>query len=186
MSAPIRRARRPGARGRVLLWGAGTLALACGGEKKPPTPVVEGAAAPAASTVAGARAPAAAPSSAGEVAYARCAVCHTPTGEGMPGVYPPLAGSSWVTGPASRPIAVVLHGVQGPITVKGTTYSNAMMPYGTGVPMSDAEVAAVVSYVRSSWGNNAPPVTAGDVARVRKATATRTTPFSVAELEQLR
>lgn len=103
----------------------------------------------------------------------------------MPGVYPPLAGSSWVTGPAARPIAVVLHGVQGPITVKGATYNSAMMPYGTGVPMSDAEVAAVVSYIRSSWGNTAAAVTEAEVARVRKATATRSAPYSAAELEKV-
>lgn len=177
--------RRRGVRRLALLGSAGALALACGGEKKPPTPVVEGQT-PAAGTVAGPMVAPAVPASAGEVAYTRCAVCHTPTGEGMPGVYPPLAGSAWVTGPAARPIAVVLHGVQGPIAVKGATYNSAMMPYGTGVPMSDAEVAAVVSHIRSSWGNAAGAVTEAEVARVRKATAGRTAPYAAAELEKLR
>lgn len=185
MPEAIRAQRRPSAWRRALLGGAGALVLACGGDRKPPTPVVAGEP-PAAGTVAGAPATPATPASAGEVAYARCAVCHTPSGEGMPGVYPPLAGSSWVTGPAVRPIAVVLHGLQGPITVKGATYSNAMMPYGTGVPMSDAEVAAVVSYIRSSWGNTAGAVTEGEVARVRKATGARSAPYTAGELEQLR
>jgi mono/diheme cytochrome c family protein len=113
-------------------------------------------------------------------------VCHTATGEGVPNIFPPLAGSEWVTGPAARPIAVVLHGLQGAVTVKGVTYTNAMMAYGTGVPMSDTEVAAVVTHIRSSWGNAASPVSEAEVARVRKATAGRTGPYTQAELERVR
>jgi len=180
--SPLRVAPRAGT-ARVLFPAIVMLALGCQGEKKPPTPIVESAPSVAASTATPA---AAEPASPGAVAYTRCAVCHTPSGEGMPGVYPPLAGSPWVTGPAIRPIAVVLHGVQGPIVVKGVTYSNAMMPYGTGVPMSDAEVAAVVTHIRSSWGNGASAVTEAEVTRVRKATAGRTTPWSAAELTALR
>lgn len=161
----------------------GALVLGCGGDRKAPAPVVEEA---VPSTVAAVPAPPSAPVSAGEVAYGRCVVCHTTTGEGVPNVFPPLAGSEWVTGPAARPIAVVLHGLQGAVTVKGVTYSNAMMAYGTGVPMSDAEVAAVVTHIRSSWGNAASAVTEAEVARVRKATAGRTGPFTQAELEKLR
>lgn len=173
---------RPGRWRRPLLGATGALALACGGDRKPPAPVVASSPPTAASDLR----PAGAPPSAGEVAFSRCAVCHTPSGEGVPNVYPPLAGSSWVTGPAARPIAVVLHGVQGPIAVKGATYTNVMMPYGTGVPMSDAEVAAVVTYIRSSWGNTAGAVSEGEVARVRKATAGRTAPYTAAELEGVR
>jgi mono/diheme cytochrome c family protein len=162
---------------------AGALLLGCGGDRKAPEPVVEGA---VPSTAAASTATPSAPASAGAVAYGRCVVCHTATGEGVPNIFPPLAGSEWVTGPAARPIAVVLHGLQGAVTVKGVTYTNAMMAYGTGVPMSDTEVAAVVTHIRSSWGNAASPVSEAEVARVRKATAGRTGPYTQAELERVR
>ena len=165
----------------------GALVLGCGGDRKAPEPVVEGTVpSTAAASTATPSAPTSAPASAGAVAYGRCVVCHTATGEGVPNVFPPLAGSEWVTGPAARPIAVVLHGLQGAVTVKGVTYTNAMMAYGTGVPMSDTEVAAVVTHIRSSWGNAASPVSEAEVARVRKATAGRTGPYTQAELERVR
>ena len=164
----------------------GALVLGCGGDRKAPEPVVEAPPGAVAAASTGTPSPTASPASPGEAVYARCVVCHTATGEGVPNVFPPLAGSEWVTGPAARPIAVVLHGLQGAVTVKGVTYTNAMMAYGTGVPMSDAEVAAVVTHIRSSWGNAASAVTEAEVARVRKATAGRTGPYTQAELEKVR
>jgi mono/diheme cytochrome c family protein len=121
----------------------------------------------------------------GAAIYQRCVTCHMADGAGMPGAFPPLAGSEWVTGPASRPIAIVMHGLQGEITVKGTKYNSMMMAYGTGVPMNDDEIAAVVTYIRSNFGNSASAVTAADVAAVRTATAGRTTPLVVADLEAM-
>jgi len=106
----------------------------------------------------------------GKALFTRCTACHQETGKGIPGAFPPLAGSSWVTGPASRPIAIVLHGLQGPLKVGPATYNGVMVAYGTGQPMTDAEVAAVVTYIRSSWGNKASAVTAAQVAQVRAAT----------------
>ena len=103
----------------------------------------------------------------------------------MPGVFPPLAGSEWVTGPASRPIAILIHGLTGEITGKGAKSNSAMMPYGTGAPMSDAEVASVLTYVRSNFGNTASAVTADEVAKVRAATAGRSTPLSQKDLEAM-
>lgn len=117
--------------------------------------------------------------------YQRCVTCHMANGEGMPGAFPPLNGSDWVTGPASRPIAVVIHGLQGPIEVKGATYNSMMMPYGTGVPMTDEEIAAVLTYVRNNFGNSASAVTPAEVAAVRAATAGRTSPMTVADLQAL-
>ncbi len=158
---------------------------ACGGGDKPASEAsadMTAGAPPAAEQVAVASAGA----GAGEVLYARCVTCHQMNGEGMAGAFPPLAGSEWVNGPASHPIAVVLHGMQGPITVKGVSYNAAMIAYGTGVPMSDQEVADVVSYVRTTWGNASGPVTAEDVATVRAATATRTRPWTAAELAALK
>lgn len=114
--------------------------------------------------------------------YQRCATCHQATGAGMPGAFPPLAGSEWVTGKPDAAIRILLHGVQGEITVKGAKYNSMMPAYGTGQEMSDAEVAAVLTYVRSSWGNKAAPVTAAQVAAVRAATKSRKTSWTAAEL----
>ena len=106
---------------------------------------------------------------------ARCAACHQATGPGLPGVFPPLAGSEWVTGPDETLAAIVLHGVSGPLTVRGAAYDGAMP--GFAAQLQDAELAAVLSFVRTQWGNAAPAVGAETVGRVRQATAARAAPF---------
>ena len=118
----------------------------------------------------------------GEELYQRCAVCHMLSGEGMKPAYRSLIGSAWATGPADRAIALMLHGIRGPIRDGGVTYAMDMLPYGTGTALTDAEVADVLTYVRTSWGNHASPITREQVARVRAATAGRTAPYSAAEL----
>jgi len=123
---------------------------------------------------------------AGQQIYQRCATCHQATGLGLPGSFPPLAGSEWATAPnAAVPIRIVLHGLQGLITVKNQRFSSAMPAYGTGQPLSDADVAAVLTYVRSAWGNSASAVTGDEVARERAATASRTTMWTAADLTPL-
>lgn len=122
---------------------------------------------------------------AGAAAFTRCVVCHQADGGGLPNAFPPLAGSEWVNGSADRVLAAVMHGVTGPITVKGTAFNSAMMPYGTGVPMTDQELADVVTYVRASWGNRGSAVTPADVERVRRTTASRTTPYTATELQAM-
>lgn len=117
----------------------------------------------------------------GAEVFTKCALCHQATGLGLPGAYPPLAGSEWLLNNPEVPIRIVLKGVQGAITVKGTSFNNAMTPFGE--QLSDAEIAAVISYERSSWGNNASPVTAEQVAAVRAATKAQTTPWSPKDLE---
>ena len=107
---------------------------------------------------------------------ARCAACHQATGAGLAGVFPPLAGSEWVTGKESTLAAVVLHGINGPLTVKGATYNGAMPPFAA--QLGDAEVAAVLTHIRGQWGNGAAPVKAETVAAVRQDTAARTAPFN--------
>jgi mono/diheme cytochrome c family protein len=101
----------------------------------------------------------------------------------MPGAYPPLAGSEWLVNNPEVPIRIVLHGTQGPITVKGSSFNSAMTPFGD--QLSDAEIAAVISYERSSWGNSAPAITAAQVAAVRAATKSQATPFNPKELQGL-
>jgi cytochrome c oxidase cbb3-type subunit 2 len=94
----------------------------------------------------------------------RCASCHQATGTGVPGAFPPLAGDSVVNGPASAQIDVVLNGLHGK-SIKGVAYAAAMPAWGA--VMTDADIAAVVTYERSSWGNHGSSVTASDVAAGR-------------------
>ncbi|HEX4933192.1 MAG TPA: cytochrome c, partial [Gemmatimonadaceae bacterium] len=116
----------------------------------------------------------------GKAEYLVCQTCHQENGEGLPNLYPPLAGSEWLTGDAEIPIAIVLHGMQGEITVKGQKFNNVMAPWAS---LSDAQIAAILTYERSSWGNTASAVTAEQVAAVRAATASRTTPWTPEEVK---
>lgn len=110
-----------------------------------------------------------------------CAPCHQPTGQGTPGLFPPLAGAEWVLEKdPSRIIRIVLDGVQGPMQVKGQTYNNAMPPWRP--TLTDEEIAQVLTYVRQAWGNDAPAVKPDQVAKIRKETATRTTSWTADEL----
>jgi len=121
----------------------------------------------------------------GKVVYSTtCAACHQATGEGVEGTYPPLAGSEIVNGDEAKVVRIVLHGLTGPVEVAGETYSGMMPPWG-GV-LKDPELAAVLTYVRSAWGNKAAPITPATVAAIRAATASRTTPWTVAELAQVK
>lgn len=123
----------------------------------------------------------------GELLYQqRCLSCHQATGEGLPGTYPPLAGSEYVgAADPGVPARILIHGISGPITVKGTEYNNLMPPYGVGVQMSDEEVAELLTYVRSSFGNTASAVTAADVKKARDETASHTGPMTVELLKPL-
>ncbi len=116
---------------------------------------------------------------AGAGVYSRiCIICHQPTGTGIPAVFPPLAGSPIVDGDARRLIRIVLFGLQGPVQVNGTTYNNVMP--GHAPTLNDSDIAAVLSYVRNSWGHAAPAVTAAAVATERALN--RTTAWTWAEL----
>lgn len=112
-----------------------------------------------------------------------CIACHQATGLGVPGQYPPLVGSEWALGSEERLIRIVLHGLNGPITVEGKEYNNVMAPLGAA--LKDEQIANALSYVRASWGNNAPEVTPEAVAKVRADTADRKTYWTAAELLQI-
>lgn len=103
-----------------------------------------------------------------------CAGCHQATGQGLPGVFPPLAGSEWVKAPESTPAKILLVGLSDSVTVKGQTYNGQMPSFKQ---LSDDEIAAVLSYLRSSWGNSAPPVTAASVKSVRDSLKDRSEPW---------
>jgi len=102
---------------------------------------------------------------------ANCQTCHQTNGLGVPGQYPPLAGSEFTTGGSRRPAMIVLKGLQGPVTVKGQKFGTAVMqPWDK--TLTDQKIADVLTYERSAWGNNASPVTAEQIAALRKELAT--------------
>ena len=117
-----------------------------------------------------------------------CAACHQTSGQGVPGAFPPLAGSEWVLGKEDRVIRVLLHGLGGPIQVKGNTYNGAMPAFGKvpggGYNWSDEKIAQVLSYIRHEWGNNADFITKDKVAEILKAEASRAKPWTQDELKQ--
>jgi mono/diheme cytochrome c family protein len=107
-----------------------------------------------------------------------CITCHQATGLGLPGVYPPLAGSELVNGPSDRVISIVLYGLKGEVHVTGKAFGAAAMPVfgqvaGSAYSWNDEKIAAVLTYIRQEWGNKAGPVTADEVAAVRKADGDR-------------
>ena len=94
-----------------------------------------------------------------------CSSCHQANGEGVPGTYPPLAGNAVVTGPAAKVVHIVKHGLSGPIVVRGTSY-NGQMPAWNGT-LSDPDIASVITYIRSAWGNKAGAVTVSVVTATK-------------------
>lgn len=137
-------------------------------------------------TLADLRAPAAgAPGAAAngkQVFTVNCVACHQATGKGLPGVFPPLDGSEWVVGDERTVANILLHGISGEITVAGNTFKGAMPSFKQ---LSDAELAAVASYIRAEWSNKAGAIKAESFEAERKA-STRSTPFNGgAELKTL-
>lgn len=122
---------------------------------------------------------------AGKRHYTACAACHQANGLGVPPAFPPLAGSEWVTGSEERLIRILLHGLEGPIEVKGQTYVGLMPAFGAGgaYNWNDQRIAEVLTYIRAEWGNEASPITAEQVTAIRTgAAAGRTKAWTAEEL----
>ena len=95
-----------------------------------------------------------------------CGICHGPDGLGKPGQFPPLAGSDWVVTKGFNRLAhIPLAGLAGPIQVSGKGWSLNMAAMGAALP--DDDLAAVLTYIRSSWGNQASAVTGDDIKKIR-------------------
>ena len=111
-----------------------------------------------------------------------CSPCHQASGMGAPGQFPPLAGSDWVNveGP-NRMLRIVLNGLNGPIDVNGETW-NAVMPGFGDVIASDEDLAAVISYVRNSWTNEASICTPEEAAAARADSGDRGRAWTATEL----
>ena len=94
-----------------------------------------------------------------------CSSCHQADGKGVPGAFPPLAGNPVVTGNPVAVIAIVKSGIGGTVSVDGNAYSGIMPAWG-GL-LSDDEIAAAITYIRSSWHNGAPGVSAAQVSAIK-------------------
>lgn len=95
-----------------------------------------------------------------------CGVCHGNDGKGKPGQAPELAGSEWVDAKGFNRLAhIPLMGLNGPITVGGKDWNLSMAAMGAA--LSDDDLAAVLTYIRSSWGNKASAVTGDDIKKIR-------------------
>jgi mono/diheme cytochrome c family protein len=106
-----------------------------------------------------------------------CGICHGPDGNGKPGQAPPLAGSEWVTTKGiNRLVHIPLAGVSGTLMVEGKEWNLNMAAMGAA--LSDSDLAAVLTYMRTSWGNKAGEVTADDVKKVRDAMGDHAQPMS--------
>ncbi|MEX1048849.1 MAG: cytochrome c, partial [Akkermansiaceae bacterium] len=109
-----------------------------------------------------------------------CIACHGPDGKGVPGAFPPLDGTDWVTGDPSVPARIILGGLQGPIEVSGQKYENVMPPH---TDLNDTETADVITYIRQSWSNDASGVSADSIKQIRAKHANRNQPWTAAELK---
>src|SRR5690606_12590513 len=113
---------------------------------------------------------------AGEEQYrAICAGCHQANGEGLAGVAKSLVGSRWALAPAPQVTRIVLHGKEGEM----------LMP-PVGGTLTDEQIAAVLTYVRRSWGNEASAITPEQVAEARGESGARRQAWTEAELERIR
>jgi ubiquinol-cytochrome c reductase cytochrome b subunit len=120
-------------------------------------------AAPAAAPAAGGSA---APAGGAQIYATNCSGCHGATGQGAPGAFPPLAKNSTVAGDAAKVIHIVSYGLQGKVVVNGATYDGTMPPWKG--QLTNGQIADVITYIRSSWGNSASAVTEADVAKTAK------------------
>ncbi|MGZ8939635.1 MAG: DUF7133 domain-containing protein, partial [Limisphaerales bacterium] len=108
-----------------------------------------------------------------------CGACHQPTGLGLDGLAPPLVDSDWVTGSPERLARIVLHGVRGPLNVKGKTWELEMPSVAI---LSDQEIASMLTYIRREWGHSASAITPDFIAKVRKETESREESWTEPEL----
>lgn len=121
----------------------------------------------------------------GQMLYssAGCASCHQADGRGMPGLIPPLAQSEWVNGDPDRLYRILLHGLNGSVSIGGQTY-NGVMP-GFADRYNDHQIAAVLTFIRTNaaWGNKASAVSPEAVATARQAAGNRRQPWTAEELK---
>ena len=107
----------------------------------------------------------AAASDGAKVFQTNCSSCHQASGQGMSGTFPPLAGNPVVIGNPTTVIHIIKDGLTGQISVKGATYNGQMPAWGQ--TLSSNDIAAVITYIRSSWGNSASAITPAQVSAAK-------------------
>ena len=95
-----------------------------------------------------------------------CLACHMADGSGVPGMHPPIIESDFVNGDPGKLIGIVLNGISGKLEVKGEVYNSIMPPQAN---LTDQQIADVLTFVRSNFGNNAGAITPEEVQKVRNA-----------------
>jgi mono/diheme cytochrome c family protein/glucose/arabinose dehydrogenase len=111
-----------------------------------------------------------------------CVTCHQANGKGLDPAFPSLEKSPWVTGDNERLIKLVMYGLMGPLEVDGKKYDGQVPMTPFGGMLNDQDMAAVLTFARNSFGNQAAPITAAEVQKVRAANAGRTQVYTPAEL----
>ena len=99
-----------------------------------------------------------------EIYEKHCLACHQIDGSGVPGFYPPLSKTEWVTGDKERLIEILLRGLSGKIEVNGESYNQEM---ASAEFLTDTEISAVLTYIRRSFGNDSDEITSEEVSHVR-------------------
>jgi mono/diheme cytochrome c family protein len=108
-----------------------------------------------------------APNQRGKIIYDRtCLPCHQADAGGVPGMNPPLRKSNYVQGAPAKLIVILLQGLNDGVEIDGDTYSNPMPSFSN--VLKDEEIADVLSYVRSHFGNRAGPITKSQVSKIRQ------------------
>ena len=117
---------------------------------------------------------------------ATCSGCHGVDGKGINRFAPPLRGSEWVLGDAITLSLIVLHGMEGPMVVAGKKYDAPtilpVMPAHS--TMGDADIAAILTYIRNEWGNQAEPVASRFVFSTRNVSQGRVYPWKTSEIKK--
>ena len=122
---------------------------------------------------------------AGQEVYFReghCVTCHQPNGAGLDPAFPSIVNSSWVTQDRDRLIKIAMYGLTGPLEINGTKYDGQVPMTPFGGMLKDDEIAAVLTFVRNSFGNQAGPIQPANVKTIRDANPGRVLFFTTDEL----
>ncbi|MGJ8654130.1 MAG: c-type cytochrome [Opitutaceae bacterium] len=116
----------------------------------------------------------------------QCAICHQPTGAGVPGVYPPLDSSEWVTDHPEMLARILINGLTGQIEVAGKSFNGTMPAFGPGglSKLSNQDLAGVMTYIRQAWSNEASDMTVKMTEDYVAAYGSRSTPWTAPELKE--
>lgn len=114
---------------------------------------------------------------------AQCVACHQTNGQGIAGVYPPLAESEWVLGHQEVLARILINGLNGPLEVLGQQYNGNMPAFGpAGLNLKPLDIASVLTYIRQEWGNAESDFTEETMKKYMAMYSARTTPWNAEEI----